>query len=370
VTADLAMLAARFCAALRAEGVVVGADRAARFSRAVLEISPRRTRELFWCALATLVSTPDEIEVLTRVFGAVFSDFEDIADFRGDRPDAALATVDSTKAAFTSAENSGSTKGSEREFEVATVGSAMERLASRDFGDLEPGELALLRELMRRFRVATPPRRTRRKRVAPTGRRVDMRETLRRARRSGGEPVVLQRWVPRQKPRKLVVLCDISGSMQAHARAMLQLLVCAVGGTRAEVFTFATRLTRLTRALAAKPATAMRRAGEEVPDWSGGTRIGVALREFLDTYGARGMARDAVVVIISDGWETGPADQLGAQMARLSRLAYRIVWVNPRTAKAGYRPLAGGMAAAWPYCDVVVSAHRLEAVGMLLDAIG
>jgi uncharacterized protein with von Willebrand factor type A (vWA) domain len=114
----------------------------------------------------------------------------------------------------------------------------------------------------------------------------------------------------------------------------------------------------------------MRQAGEEAPDWSGGTRIGLALREFLDGYGARGMARGAVVVIISDGWETGAADQLGAQMARLSRLAHRIVWVNPRTAKPGYQPLTGGMAAAWPYCDAVVSAHRLDAVDALLDAIG
>jgi uncharacterized protein with von Willebrand factor type A (vWA) domain len=150
---------------------------------------------------------------------------------------------------------------------------------------------------------------------------------------------------------------------------MLQLLYCASGGAHAEVFTFATRLTRLTRALEARPADALRRAGELAPDWSGGTRIGGALREFVDTYGARGLARGAVVVMISDGWETGDASELGEQMARLSRLAHRIVWVNPRTASSRYQPLVGGMAAALPYCDDLVSAHRLDALEALTHAI-
>ena len=358
MAADLAELSARFCAALRVQGMAVGADRAARFTHAVMLVSPRRVPELYWCALATLVSTPDEIDVLRRVFAAVF-ETADPADFRGDRPQG-------TAGAFSASAESRPS----RDLRTAMAGSAAERLTTRDFADLEPGELALLREIMSRFELATPTRRTRRKRVSAHGRRVDLRETLRQARRSGGEPVALSRWRPRTKPRKLVVLCDISGSMAAHARAMLQLLVCAVGGARAEVFTFATRLTRLTRALAVDPDEAMRRAGEQAPDWSSGTRIGAALREFIDTHGARGMARGAVVVIISDGWETGDAGELRAQMARLSLLAHRIVWVNPRTAKPGYRPAVGGMAAAWPYCDAVVSAHRLDAVDELLAAIG
>ena len=155
---------------------------------------------------------------------------------------------------------------------------------------------------------------------------------------------------------------------------MLQLLYCAAGGTRAgtraEVFTFATRLTRLTRVLARqRPGPALARAGQVAPDWSGGTRIGAAIGEFIDRYGRRWMARGAVVLIISDGWETGEPAVLGRAMVRLSRLAYRIVWVNPRTARAGYRPLAGGMAAAWPHCDAVVSAHRLAALDELLAAL-
>ncbi|TNC19947.1 vWA domain-containing protein [Amycolatopsis alkalitolerans] len=358
---ELALLAARFAEVLRAEGVAVGADRSARFTQAILLVRPETTDELYRCALTTLVSAPDQIPVLDRVFAAVFGG-GDPADFRGDRPQATVAGNNRQVTASRGEQG--------RKVELPTFGSAAEHLATRDFAELELAELALLRDLMRRFRIATPLRRSRRKRVASRGRRVDVRETLRRARRSGGQPAVLHRWVPREKPRKLVVLCDISGSMEAHARAMLQLLVCANVGAKAEVFTFATRLTRLTKALAADPAKAMRQAGEQAPDWSGGTRIGAALKEFLDSHGARGMARGAVVVIISDGWETGGTGQLTAQMARLSRLAYRIVWVNPRTAQPEYRPLVGGMAAVWPYCEFVVSAHRLDALDELLAAIG
>jgi len=136
------------------------------------------------------------------------------------------------------------------------------------------------------------------------------------------------------------------------------------------VFTFATRLTRLTPAMAAAtPETMLAKAGEAAPDWAGGTRIGAALREFNDRYGVRGMARGAVILIISDGWETGDPALLGAQMARLHRIAYRIVWANPRTQSSRYRPEVGGMAAAWPYCDAVVSAHNFEALDDLLSAL-
>ena len=154
------------------------------------------------------------------------------------------------------------------------------------------------------------------------------------------------------RPRRLVVLCDISGSMEPYARAMIQLLYCAAGGAGAEVFTFATRLTRLTGALAhARPGLALQRAGQAAPDWLGGTKIGESLKEFNDSYGRRGMARGAVVVIISDGWDTGDPRCWAGEMERLSLVAYRIIWVNPRTQSAGYQPLAGGMAAAWPHCD-------------------
>ena len=248
--------------------------------------------------------------------------------------------------------------------------SAAERLADRDFDALSPQELALLAAAMGRFRVATPLRRVRRTRRAAHGAHVDLRRTLREARRTGGDPVRLSRRTPRRRPRRLVVLCDISGSMEPYARALLQLLYSAAGADRAEVFTFATRLTRLTRALArTTPAVALDRAARLAPDWSGGTRIGDALKRFLDLHGG-GLARGAVVLIVSDGWETGDSAELGRQMARLRRRAHRIVWANPRTRNAEYRPLVGGMAVAWPHCDAVVSAHSLDALDDLLAALG
>jgi uncharacterized protein with von Willebrand factor type A (vWA) domain len=148
------------------------------------------------------------------------------------------------------------------------------------------------------------------------------------------------------------------------------LLYCAAGGAQAEVFTFATRLTRLTGTLAhVRPGMALQQAGRAAPDWLGGTRIGEAIAEFNDSYGRRGMARGAVVVIISDGWDTGDPAVLRREMERLSRVAHRIVWVNPRTQSPEYQPLAGGMAAAWPFCDAVVSAHSLNALDDLTAAL-
>ena len=260
---------------------------------------------------------------------------------------------------------------------VFRVASAAERLRGRDFAQLSSGELQQMVTLMRELTLAVPPRRTRRYRPARDGKRPDLRRTLRQARRSGGEVISLARRAPGTRARRLVVLCDVSGSMEPYARALLMLLYCINGGPvrgsapgRPEVFTFATRLTRLTPTLvAATPDTMLAKAGEAAPDWSGGTRIGAGIKEFNDRYGCRGMARGAVVLIISDGWETGEPALLGTQMARLSRVAHRIVWANPRTQSPRYRPEVGGMAAAWPYCDAIVSAHNLDALPDLLAAL-
>jgi len=379
-TADLALVAAGFGAALHAEGLPVGPDRCERFTRAVVVTRPTTLRELYWCGLATLVSDPDQTGIYARVFAAVFGGMVDPAENRNQQsdpsqepPPAARTAQNRTAAAAVKVNSTSDHERPEqppRPSPVPTISTASERLASRDFADLSPEELALLARLMSELALATPPRRTRRYRRTPAGRRTDLRTTLRRARRTGGEPFKLARDARRTRPRRLVVLCDISGSMEAYARAMLQLLYCATGGARAEVFTFATRLTRLTPALGARqPAIALARAGQAAPDWSGGTRIGAALKEFNDVYGSRGLARGAVVLIISDGWETGDPALLGSQMARLSRLAHRIVWANPRTQSPRYRPEVGGMAAAWPYCDAVVSAHSLTSLAELIAAL-
>jgi uncharacterized protein len=381
---DVATLAARFGAALHSAGLPVGPDRSERFARAILIARPPTTRALFWCASATLASDPADLPVLTRVFDLVFGGFNDPAAERADPLAPAMAPPPPGAPAQSSAGGprgsaggpapAGPSSGTDRpttEVTYPTAATAAERLATRDFAELTPAELAELGPAMRRLALATPSRRTRRPIVAARGSAVDLRSTLRHARRTVGHPVRLRFRRPRRRPRRLVVLCDISGSMAPYARALLQLVYCAAGAARAEVFTFATRLTRLTRVLErTPPAQALSRAGQAAPDWSGGTRIADSLKEFNERYGARGLARGAVVLIISDGWETGDPAELGRQMARLSRLAYRIVWANPRTQSARYRPLVGGMAAAWPYCDAVVSAHRLGALDELIAALG
>jgi uncharacterized protein len=382
---DLPAVAARFTAACRDAGLPVGPDRAQRFAAAVVAVAPDSTRRLHHCALATLVSDPAQVPVLDRVFAAVFGGLVDPAGPRGD-PNAPASEPGPPPAGPEEAAGPAGgvprigrdgggpspppSMSTETGSALPAVASAAERLASRDFEDLTAGELARLADGMRALRVAVPPRRSRRTRVAAHGGRIDLRRTLRSARRTAGDPVALARRTARLRPRRLVVLCDVSGSMEPYARALIQLLYCAAGAERAEVFVFATRLTRLTRALArTSPAVAVRRAEQLVPGSSGGTRIGEALRRFNDDHGRRGMARGAVVLILSDGWDTGDPDLVGLEMARLRRVAHRIVWANPRTRHEGYRPLAGGMAAAWPHCDAVVSAHSLDALDALLAAL-
>jgi uncharacterized protein len=380
-------VAAAFGARLRAAGLPVGADRSERFATAIALAEPESTAQLRWCARATLAGDRKQQELLDRVFDEVFAGLLDPAgDSRGDpnAPDAPAGRSSASQPPDAQPPSEGADLpdrqphadagddggARERVVEAPALASETERLSSRDFADLTEAELATLRQAMASLSLATPTRRSRRTRRVAHGSVADLRATLRLAHRTGGDPLRIVRKRHRDKPRRLVVLCDISGSMQAYARAMVQLLYCAAGGRQAEVFTFATRLTRLTPVMASRsPAVALRRAGEAAPDWAGGTRIGPAMKEFIDRHGRAGMARGAVMVIVSDGWETGDAEILGRQMARLSGLAHRIVWVNPRTARPGYRPLVGGMAAAWPHCDAVVSAHRLSALSELTRAL-
>jgi uncharacterized protein with von Willebrand factor type A (vWA) domain len=357
---DRAALGAAFGAALRAAGIPAGTGQCERFARALTVMDARTLDDVRCCALATLISDPGQLAMFDRVFAAMFTPGQPEPRRR-----------QATAPAFTSIEEE--EPGADASSVMRYVASAAERLSGRDFAELTAGELRRLAAVMRELTVAVPQRRTRRYAPSRAGDRPDLRRTLRQARRTGGEPVRLATRAARTKPRRLVVLCDISGSMQPYARALLQLLYCAARGpvrARTEVFTFATRLTRLTPALAASsPETMLARAGESAPDWASGTRIGACLREFNERFGARGLARGAVVLIISDGWETGDPALVGSQMARLSRLAHRIVWANPRTQSEFYRPEVGGMAAAWPYCDRIVSAHSLDAVGELIDAL-
>ena len=390
---DLAEVAARFGAALRLAGLPVGPGRCERFAVAVTLARPQTQRSLYLCALATLVSSKAHAEVLEAVFSQVFGGLADPADQRGDPASGSLASraartpedllAQAAQAARTHAGGAlagplraDSADGREapppngQQAEHRYLGSGAERLAAQDFAELSEAELLQLATLMRRISLAVPLRRSRRPRRRPGGPHTDMRSTLRQARRSGGDVFRLISRAPARRPRRLVVLCDISGSMEPYARAMIQLLYCAAGGASAEVFSFATRLTRLTPALSRSlPGPALRRAGQAAPDWLGGTRIGASLKEFNDAYGRRGTARGAVVVIVSDGWDTGDPQVVRREMERLSLVAHRIVWVNPRTKSASYQPLASGMAAAWPHCDAVVSAHTVAALDQLTAAL-
>jgi uncharacterized protein with von Willebrand factor type A (vWA) domain len=390
---DLAEVSARFGAALREAGLPVGPGRCERFAAAVTVAAPRTKHALYLCALATLVSGKEQGKVLERVFNRVFEDLGELPGRSGgtggvggtatqpvSTPEDLLAraalAAQSHSAVPAGAQRSGVDSAGDaepppdREVEHPYLGTSVERLASKDFAELSPAELHSVITLMQRLTLAVPHRVSRRQHRRRGGGRLDLRATLRQARRTGGHAFRLVGTAPASRRRRLVVLCDISGSMEPYARAMIQLLYCAAGGAGAEVFTFATRLTRLTPLIdRTSPKEALRQAGQVAPDWLGGTKIGAAVKEFNDSYGRRGMARGAVVVIISDGWETGDPDLLRREMERLSLVAFRIVWVNPRTKSAAYQPLAGGMAAAWPHCDAVVSAHTVSALDQLTEAL-
>ncbi len=249
--------------------------------------------------------------------------------------------------------------------------SRAETLRSKDFAICTAEEQAELKRLMAQVRVGGPMRRTRRARPARRGRNPDIRRTVAHAIRAGGEPVRRAWKSPGQIPRRIVILCDISASMEPYARAMARFLHMAVSGRgRVEAFTIGTRLTRVTRELSLHdPDLALALVAQAVPDWSSGTRLGEALREFNDNWGTRGTARGAVTVILSDGWDRGDPQVLANEMSRLARVAYRVVWANPLKASPGYMPVARGMAAALPYVDDFVEAHSLSSLEALVEVL-
>ncbi len=388
---DLAPLAGTLGQRLRDAGLPVTPGRSADFAHALAITRPQSRRRLYWTARSIFVTDRAHAPAFDGVFRAIFGGGAEAQSAPPDEarttaapPDERLSSDRSAASAEPAPEGRPPTMASppsrrsdgdedRKAIEVPrAIASDEEVLAGKSFDALDAGELAQLYRLMSRLELATPLRRTRRFERAHHGRRVDMRRTLRASLRSGGDPVHVARRRRRVHRRRLVVLCDISGSMEPYARAYLQFLTCAAGsGRHVEAFAFATRLTRLTRALATRnPEWAMQRAAAAAPDWSSGTRIGDALKEFNDRYGRRGMARGAVVVILSDGWERGDPMLVGREMERLARLAHRIVWVNPRAGARRFSVQAGGMIAALEHCDALVSGHSLEALGEVIEAIG
>jgi uncharacterized protein with von Willebrand factor type A (vWA) domain len=382
-------LAAAFGRRLHTAGLPVTPDRSARFARALALAPPRTRARLYWTARAVFVSTREEVDTFDSVFGAVFDGRVDPADSRGDPnapppagteagerrappPSARTSVAPMAVPGWMSAGGEPRSNGGDEEREAPlALASDRERLTERSFAALDPWELAQLRRLMAQLELATPQRRSRRARRGRRGEHIDLRRTIRASLRTGGDPVHHARRRRRTRPRRLVLLCDISGSMEPYARAYLQFLQSAAGGgAHAEAFVFATRLTRLTRALRGRnPEAAIARAAHAAPDWSGGTRIGEALKAFNDRFGRRGLARGAVVVVLSDGWEAGDPALVAREMERLARLAHRIVWVNPRAAATGFEPLTGGMVAAMPHVDALLSGHSLAALEAVAKAI-
>jgi uncharacterized protein with von Willebrand factor type A (vWA) domain len=379
---DLAALATLFVRELRRAGIPVGTSEAHTFARAVDACRPVTVDELYWCARVSLVRSLDVVTHFDAVFALVFRRLADVAEYRGQsatpaRSEASAVEPMATPAAAPATAGSASVSVRQREdgavseaHPVRALASSEERLAEADFAHLSDDELAALAPLLRRLLVVLPARTSRRLRRSPTGRVLDIRATLRQSIRSGGDPTTVVRRSRRRRPRRLVALLDVSGSMEPYARAYLHLLWGAAAKADAEVFAFGTRLTRLTRALrVGGPDRALQKAVATVPDWAGGTRIGLSLRTFMDRNGRRGMAHGAVVVIVSDGWERDDPALLAVQMRAIARRAHRVVWVNPRAAAAGFIPSAGGMAAALPYVDAMVSGHSAAALVDVVAAV-
>jgi hypothetical protein len=259
----------------------------------------------------------------------------------------------------------------DEELTMVLAASPDERLRRRDFADMTTAELRRLRRLMERLPDATPRRRSRRLRAAPSGDALDARRTLRRAIRTQGLPLDPAYRRRKQVPRKLVFLCDVSGSMEAYARAMVMFLQAITStGRTVEAFAFGTRITRLTPHLRKlDPVRSLATAGGLMPDWGGGTRIGESLRAYNDVWGRRGLTRGAVVVIVSDGWERGDLSLLDAELGRIHRQAHRLVWVNPLKGHRDFAPLAGGMRIALRHADAFVEGHNLVALEALADVL-
>jgi uncharacterized protein with von Willebrand factor type A (vWA) domain len=357
-----------FTRALRAAGVPVTQDRSQGFLAAVAMVGADDRQATYWAGRATLCGSPDDLARYDQVFASWFDSRDGLPRARPhehSRPQTAHLLPD-TEAAGGS--------GDGEEDVVRAMASLSEVLRHRDVATLDAAEKRRLAGMFARLSLRPPTRRTSRRRTSHRG-QVDAARTLRRSLRHLGEPAEIA-WRRRgTRPRRVVLLVDVSGSMSAYADALLRLAhrltqSARVVGGAVETFTVGTRLTHVTRALRSPDADrAIVAAGEVVPDWSGGTRLGETLRVFLDRWGQRGLARGAVVVVFSDGWERGDAELLGEQMARLQRVAHRVIWVNPHSGKAGYEPLQGGVVAALPHCDEFLAGHSLATFADLTEVI-
>jgi uncharacterized protein with von Willebrand factor type A (vWA) domain len=354
---------------LREAGLEVGAGRVADALRALDRVGLRQ-EDVYWTLRTTLVARREEIEPFDRAFRAWFlrTPFQpparEVDDPREARPGAQRVRRDAEPGV------DASTGG-----EPEAIGySAHEIIRKKDFAAMNAEEFAAVRRLIAQIECSRPHRRSRRLRAHPRGRTLDMRRLARSTLATGGDAVHRRFRRRIDAPRKLVVLCDVSGSMEAYTRAMLLYLHALIrSGRGVEVFAFGTRLTRVSSELATRdPEAALSAAAARVVDWAAGTRIGESLKVFNDVWGRRALTRGAAVLVISDGWDRGDTASLGHEMARLHRAAFAVVWVSPLKGSPSYQPLAGGMRAALPFVDRFVAGHNLaslEALGVLLTGL-
>ncbi len=362
---EVTRLLVGFARTLRGCGVPAGPDRVQTFVRAAVELDVTCRDDVYWAGRATLCSCPEDLVRYDRAFAAYFAG-ELAPPVRSVRP------VVRTRAVTVPCDpDEDEAHDGEQERLRAATASRAEVLCHRDLARLTTAERAEVARLISALGPTGPVRASRRWAPASTG-TLDPGRTVRAMLRRGGEPARLARRRRVDKPRRLVLIVDVSGSMAAYADPMLRFAHATARcrpGT--EVFTVGTRLTRVSREIAARePDAALAAVADAVPDFSGGTRLGDLLQAFLDRWGQRGMARGAVVVVVSDGWERGDATLLGTQAARLHRLAHAVVWVNPHKAQPGFAPLTAGMAAVLPHVDRFVAGHSLGALEGLAALLG
>jgi uncharacterized protein with von Willebrand factor type A (vWA) domain len=349
---------------LREAGLEVGPGRIADALTALDEVDIGRQDDVYWSLRTTLVTRLEEIEPFDRAFNAWFLAAPvlpparmRVAELRQGRPGGRADPI----------------RGGERSAgaDHLEVGwSATEILRRRDFAAMTPEEFARARALMTQLATVRPRRRSRRLRSHPRGRALDLRRLARRSLATGGEPIVRSFRRRVEVSRRLVILCDISGSMEAYTRALLLFMHAAARAGRVEVFAFGTRLTRLTTELRTRdPEQALDAAAARVADWASGTLIGASLKRFNDEWGRRALSRGAVVVIVSDGGERQDPALVGREMNRLARSAYAVVWVSPLKGKVDYEPLGAGIRAALPHVDRFLAGHNIASLEELADVL-
>jgi uncharacterized protein with von Willebrand factor type A (vWA) domain len=353
---------AGFAHALAAAGLSVASDAVETYTRALRLVDVADPRQVYWTGLATLCRAPDDIPRYDLVFESWFGGM-----VPRQAPNRAQQPRLSRIAALTPAGGT-DTDGDGRRLRVAAADT--EILRHRDIAELSAAERAHLADLIAELRPHAATRPALRLRPSRRG-RVDPRRTLRHMLAAGGEPVRPRHHRKATRPRRTVLLLDVSGSMSPYADALLRFAhVVARAQPTTEVFSIGTRMTRLTQALRIRdPERALATAGRTVPDWAGGTRLGETMDAFLNRWGRRGLARGAVVVIFSDGWERGDATLLAEQMAALTRVAHAVLWVNPHAGVDGYRPVQSGIVAALPFIDRLLAGHSLATLQRLLDEI-